>query len=289
MATAHGVAEVVGTRFSLSENRDQTTLAVQDGRVDLHQKDQRLEVRAGETAVADAAGMRKLAPADAWITELLARAEAGPWDVVNRGTGVYSNDVWRMDARGGPAERRIWNMISGGNDRHYMVIFRDGKRWARGVVVGRMMILAKGQSPAEVWDASTGSNISWRTYRVLGPGVAAGRKAGVCLNYGPAGDEAGCIRAFASGEKPDGTWFRYAVYFDTEVPGGLRSLMSGWYERDALPAASAWEPYIEKGIDNGQVEVGFVATGVLMEMQGFKFVPLGPDMPLPPKELLERK
>jgi hypothetical protein len=46
--------------------------------------------------MADASGMKKLSPADAWIRELLARAEAGRWDVVNFGIGTFAQDDWRV-------------------------------------------------------------------------------------------------------------------------------------------------------------------------------------------------
>jgi hypothetical protein len=292
LETAHGVAEVVGTRFSLGENAAQTTLAVKEGRVDLHQKDQRLEVSAGETAVADAAGLRQLSPEDAWLRELLARAETGPWDVVNFGTGVYSNDVWRMDARGGPAERRIWNTPIE-PDRAGLLSFRDGKRWARGVVTGRMLILPDGRSPAELAGVEMATNIQWHAYRFRVPGASAdsqkSRKAGVSLSCGPARRESSLLRGVVADEKLDGVWCRYAVYFDTETPDGLCAISAVWLEGVAPPSGSDWMSERDKGIGSDKVEIGLMAEGVLMEAQGLKFVPLGPDMPLPPKGLLDRK
>ncbi len=292
LETAHAVAEVVGTSFSLADNRVQTTLAVEDGRVDLHQKDQRLEVSAGETAVADAAGMRKLSPADAWITELLARAEAGPWDVVNIGTGVFSGDVWRMDARGGPADRKIWNVPMESNHVS-MVSFRDGKRWARGVVVGRMMILSNGRSPAELAGVEMATNIQWYAYNIRVPNEPgkwkASRRAALTLTFGLLERESNtCNWILDAAQHQADVWYRYAVYFDTETPDGLSSLIAVWPEGAAPLPGSAWLLKYEKRIGKNQVEIGLLAKGVLMEVQGIKFVPLGPDMPLPPKELMER-
>jgi len=295
LETAHAVAEVVGTRFSLAENGAQTTLAVQEGRVDLHQKDQRLEVSAGETSVADAAGLRKLSPADAWITELLARAEAAPWDVLNLGAGVYSNDVWRMDARGGPTERRIWNMISGGNDLHQRVMFHDGKRWARGVVVGRMMILPDSQAASEVVGAVSATNVAWQTYndRVQGTPAAhqKSQRASVSFNCGP--PEKTEVFSFAILHKAEcsaGVWYSFAAYVDTETQDGLRGVGAAWpAENVATPQAAVWLSGVYGAYANRKFEIGLSAAGVRMVTQGLKFVPLGADMPLPPQELLDRK
>jgi len=198
--TPHAIAEVVGTHFWLGVTEVETTLTVLAGKVALRQKENRLQVSAGETAVADAAGLRRLSPGDAWIRDLLVRAETGPWDVVNLGTGLYSNGVWRMDARGGSAERRIWNMLSGGNDLHQMVIFRDGKRWARGVVVGRMMILPESQAALEVAGAASATSMAWRTYNYRLRGAPAAyqkwQRASVSLTYGPPGKNRAIIVAF---------------------------------------------------------------------------------------------
>jgi RNA polymerase sigma factor (sigma-70 family) len=236
-----------------------------------------------------------LSPADAWITELLARAEAGPWDVLNLGTGVYSNDVWRMDARGGPAERRIWNVMSGGNDLHQMVIFRDGKRWARGVVVGRMMLLPESQAALEVVGAAPATNMAWHmhNYRVTGAPAAYQKLqiASVSLTCGPPGPEENYnCGILNTAECSAGVWYRFAAYFDTETPDGLRTVKAVWPDENvATPQAAAWASSGDRRYANNKFELGFEAKGVRMVTQGLKFVPLGPDMPLPPKELLERK
>jgi hypothetical protein len=55
------------------------------------------------------------------------------------------------------------------------------------------------------------------------------------------------------------------------------------------PQAAAWVSSGGKRRGNNKFEIGLEAKGVRMVTQGLKFVPLGPDMPLPPKELLDRK
>jgi len=57
----------------------------------------------------------------------------------------------------------------------------------------------------------------------------------------------------------------------------------------ATPQAAAWVYSGDRRLSNKQFEIGLEAKGVRMVTQGLKFVPLGPDMPLPPKELLGRK
>jgi ferric-dicitrate binding protein FerR (iron transport regulator) len=298
LETAHGVAEVVGTRFTLAENRDQATLAVQDGRVDLHQKDQRLEVRAGETAVSAAAGLRKLVPADAWLQALLIRAETGPWDVVKLGEGVYSNDVWRMDGRRGPAERRIWN-VQAYADKGCLVNFSDGQRWSRGVVVGRVMVLPEGETTPEVDGGGKTAPACWQTRR---GGVENVRKGftGDYQNIRQA-----CVTITGDTQKKwiilavpildaracrAGAWYRYAVYFDAAAPAQGRVICATWPDEQGAPlAASAWVSKHGNDLGSNGIEVGLSVQGILMVVQGLKVVPLGAELPPPPQKWLDEK
>jgi hypothetical protein len=298
LETAHGVAEVVGTRFTLAENRDQTTLAVQAGRVALHNNDQRLEVRAGETAVSAAAGLRKLVAADAWLQALLVQAETGPWDVVNLGTGVYSNDVWRMDGRRGPAARRIWN-VQAYADKGCLVNFSDGQRWSRVVVVGRMMVLPEGETAPELEWGGTTAPACWQTRRVSGEDL----RKGVTVDY--LNIQQACVTINGVTQKTGhtvavpmldaracraGAWYRYAVYFDAAAPAQGRVICATWPEAQGAPlAASAWLSKHGNDVGSIGIEVGLSVQGVLMVAQGLKVVPLGAELPPPPQEWLDEK
>lgn len=87
----------------------------------------------------------------------------------------------------------------------------------------------------------------------------------------------------------DGIWYRYAVYFDIHADS-TRLIYVAWPEAaGSPPKAAAWISETNRAIADDKVEIGLMASGVLMEVQGLKFVPLGADMPLPPQELVERK
>lgn len=293
LKTHEARAEVIGTSFFLAVAGTETSLSVKEGKVALTRGNRNLPITAGMTAVASKEGLRPLSPGDAWLRELLVRAETGPWDVLNLGTGVVSGDVWRMDARGGPAERRIWNTPIE-LDRTGLLSFRDGKRWARGVVIGRMRLLPDGRLPSEVAGVEMATNIPWKTYRFRLPDAPAdwqtSRRASVTLTFGPRERERndGSVILDAV-EHQAGVWYRYAVYFDTETPDGLRSVIAAWPVGAAPPPGSAWLSHRDERTGKDQVEIGLMAKGVLIEAQGLKFVPLGADMPLPPKELFHGK
>jgi hypothetical protein len=246
-------------------------------------------VGAGETAVAEADGVRKLSPADAWLQELLARAETGLWDVVDFGRGAFALDNWRMDARGSPAERLLWN-VDPDSEKGLGVAF-DAARWKRGVVTGRLMLLGKGM-PSPVlppdgqdpdpqmtvfginrWGANREDNLVNLLFYTTDRAAAAGTAIG-----------------FTEGRRiDDGVWQDFAVYFDLQAEGQPLALYALWPEdHGCAPRAEVWRTGKLSVARDASAGFGLLAAPDLrLVVRGLKFVPLGADMPQPPAVFLK--
>ena len=291
LETTYGVAEVLGTRFSLGAYGGQTTLAVREGHVALSRKGAPVVVGAGETAVAEADGVRTLLPADAWLQELLVRAETAPWDAVDFGKGAFALDNWRMDARGSPAERLLWN-VDPDLEKGLGVAF-DAARWKRGVVTGRLMLLGKGM-PSPV--LPPGGQNPDPQMTVFGMNMRGANREANLVNLlfyttDRAAATGGAIR-FTEGRRiTDGVWQDFAVYFDLQAEGQPLALHALWPEdHGCAPRAEVWRTGKLSVARNASAGFGLLAAPDLrLVVKGLKFVPLGADMPQPPAGLVKEE
>ncbi|MEO5367848.1 MAG: FecR domain-containing protein [Magnetococcus sp. WYHC-3] len=305
--TRHATLRVVGTQFSLTAEAVKTTLAVMEGKVDLVQGEKILQVSAGqegtasdegmkiEPAKADAAGLEKSSRADAWIRELLARAESGSWEALDFGTGLLAKNDWRVDARGGAAERRVWNTQVFSKEASLFVF--DKKHWKRGVLVGRMMLLPDGKQPDTPPSPTASKSAAWSTGRVpVSHSLADGgylhlSQGAVNIHRTPESFGRHYYEGLLSERHPRGVWHRFALYFDTEVRSNPLFMCASWPDdRADPPPGSAWNVVrhpIVLGVDDDMMElrVGIAAKGVLLVAQGLKFVPLGSELPPAPDEV----
>ncbi len=243
------------------------------------------------TAPAHAIGPRALSAEDAWLRELLARAEAAPWDALDFGQGACAVHDWRMDARGGPAQRRIWN-VRADTQRATGVNF-DRARWKRGVLTGRVMMLADGQRPPETPDNSSSACPQWHLFNLWD--VPAGKKKAFWffLYQGVREKSHGSqLETFGAAGNHVGAWCRFALYFDTEAERGPSVVTCCWPEVQAgPPPAARWfydnarKVSPESTKKGNPIGLGLIAYGCQVQMSALKLTPLGPDFSQPPKGL----
>ncbi len=238
-------------------------------------------------AVAEAGAPRKLSPEDAWLRELLARAEAGPWDALDFGKGAFAQGNWRMDARGNPAERLLWNVNP--DPRKYIAVVFDRARWKRGVLTGRIKMLGAGTPTPVSLIEEKRPNPQWSVFGVdiIKPcpfpcpiGVLAytndrNKVSGPCV--------------MLTNVKPEyDVWQDLVMYLDMgakDKPFGVYALWPG--DRRGVPAASGWQRFQLLNLKHDS-SVGFglmVAPGCRVVATRLKFVPLGSELPPPPKGL----
>ena len=294
LETPNGVATVLGTRFALNVERSETRLSVQEGTVAMSQGTNSLVVKSGETVEADAKGLQRIGDEGLeWLQMLQRRAEVGSVVELFSGKGAYAQDGWRMDARGTPDDQLIWNVNA--HKQMASILAFDTARWKRGVLIGRIMMLADGQTPPETPDDCQMPNPKWHVssqplnakLREKGPQVLL-RLSGAQPGEGFKVDAFGLAKEFA------GTWCRMVIYFDTEADGGPCVVTDCWVEdsveqptprviiRGGMTSSAGSIP---KG---SEVGMGLIACDSLVKVNALKFVPLGSDMPKPPRGLVGR-
>lgn len=283
LETPHGVATVVGTRFALDAGMRETTLSVREGTVVLSRDTKRLQVKAGGMAVADESNLRTLSSEDAWFKELVMRAEGAPWDAVDFGKGVFAQGDWRMDGRGSPAERLLWNVNP--DSRRATGVAFDVARWERGVLMGAILFSGDGMGDPVLSGEEPKPNPRMSVFGMSVSGETANNPIRVMLYRGPRDRvNGGAIRVMEGKSISSGVWHKLIVYFDMAAEGGPAYRAAFWPEEGGgVPAASEWKRGQIDDLPRG-APVGFglvVAPKYRVVLKGLKFVPSEVDLPQP--------
>jgi ferric-dicitrate binding protein FerR (iron transport regulator) len=286
--TVHAMARVVGTRFSLGVTAVESTLAVQEGKVELCQGGKTLLVGVEETAVASGEGMKRLSPEAVWTRELLARADAGAWNALDFAKCVtHEKDaVWLVE-NPGEAGNRLWRT----NPKLSNHVLFESARWKRGVVVGEVMLLPEENLPAPLAPPPSATSIplaapvwDWvLSDQRLGPKLLLYWDAPTEQSTSPSTSETRFYHRVSVPIAEPGVWCRFAMYFDTEAEEGAVALYRFWpAEGEQATADGNWIwrklPITAR---NTAVGFGLMAHQVPVLWRELKLVPLGTDMPPP--------
>lgn len=233
-------------------------------------------------------------PEAVWIRELLDRAKEGPWDKLDFGKcSTRDKDaVWMVNDSSG-AGRHFWSMPNQSAD-----ILFDTSPWKRGVLTARMMILPEGKTRPEFAPPINAKRMEWASWTTVGDTLEnEGPPHGILLafRYGKRAGEPDTtpghsgyvsVGELAGSALKRGIWYRCAVYMDMSIEGSSIILHAVWPDDAAVgPEASNWSAH---RWDQHLTGLGFMAHQVPMLVQDLKFVPLGPEMPLPPSSLLRQ-
>jgi len=223
---------------------------------------------AGDTMTASAGGMKRLSPEDAWINELLVRAEIAPADDFVSG---HNTDNWRYDDRGSPGERTFENIKAGAPANPVSFMFKSEQRLRRGVFVGRISVMPDAIPPAVKGGRSKpGQNVQADS--------APRRGAGMIAGIGPWGKMKIPVFSRIDAEHDSrGVWHRCVIYFDNDASDGGVFIWEMWPEDRAVPPASEWNRV--RLVTRQEVHFGLMAQGCFMSAKGVKLVRLGSDMP----------